>query len=524
MEIDGIYYHTPYCEVFVMFGSWIPHKQYQRNLIARIIFHSGFQPGRVQQLKNTILKLFYLNLDKILSVIKPLYSNTGAPSKEQAGIIRSFVLMLDQKRHSITAWAEIVANDPLLYDICGFNGKAPAASSYYDFIDRLWLGSKEAERQRKKKVRIFQSKPRLKLKQGQKLPPKHKGEVSKLVKRAILGTLRSFRKEQLMQEFFSRLVVDTSAAMGLLGDTKALSVAGDGSPYCSGASHYGVKVCDCKAKGIYNCHCPRRYSDPDATWGWDSYRERYYFGDTLYAFTAIGTDHDLPIYLRTVDARRHDSITTIFALQEIQELLPEFTIRDAVFDSAMDNYPTYKLCKHSGIRPFIALNDRTKDDSSEDNSDAPERKLPKGVSCLDDKGRPICLGGIPYTYWGPIEGKGLKYRCWFAAHKRDCPCCCSPSPYGRTVYLKPDDDLRLFPPLARDSETFKKKLRQRSGSERINKRVFVDYDVENGHMRDRKQRFFRAVIAAVNVHLDEWIKHIKSKWFDLLPGACLDAA
>jgi len=507
-----------------MFGSWIPHKQYQRNLIARIIFHLGFQPGRVQLLKSTILKLFYLNLDKILSVIKPLYSTTGTPSKEQAGIIRSLVLMLDQGKHSITEWADIVAKDPLLYDICGFQKRAPVVSSYYDFIDRLWPESKEAERRRKKKVRIFQTIPRLKLKQGQKLPPKHKREVNKLVKRAILGTLRIFRKEQLMQEFFSRLVVDPSAAMGLLGDTKALSVAGDSSPYYSGGNSYGVKVCDCKAKGIYHCHCPRRYSDPDATWGWDSYRERYYFGDTLYAFTATGTDHDLPIYLRTVEARRHDSITTIFALQEIQELLPEITIRDAVFDSAMDNYPTYKLCKHLGIRPFIALNDRSKDDSPEDDPDASEKKLPKGVSCLDDKDRPICPGGIPYTYWGSIEGKGLKYRCWFAAHKRDCPCCCSPSSYGRTVYLKPDDDPRLFPPVARDSETFKEKLRQRSGSERINKRVFVDYDAESGHMRDRKQRFFRAVIASVNVHLDEWIKHYNVKWFDLLLDVCPDAA
>ena len=212
-----------------MFGSWIPHKQYQRNLIARIIFHLGFQPGRVQQLKNTILKLFYLNLDKILPVIQPLYSHTGAPSKEQAGIIRSFVLMLDQDKHSITDWAELVAGDPLLFDLCGFTERAPAASSYYDFIDRLWLGSKDAEIRRKKKLRTFQSKPRMKLKQGQKLPPKHSGEVKKLVSRAILGKLRISRKEQLVQEFFSRLVVDPSAAMGLLGDTKVLYIAGSGS-------------------------------------------------------------------------------------------------------------------------------------------------------------------------------------------------------------------------------------------------------------------------------------------------------
>ena len=252
--------------------------------------------------------------------------------------------------------------------------------------------------------------------------------------------------------------------MQLLGDIKAISAAGDGSTYYSGACSYGIKVCDCKSKGIYNCNCPRRYSDPDAVWGWDSYRERYYFGDTLYAFTATGCTHDLPIYLRTVQSKRHDSITTIFALQELRDLLPSFTIRDLIFDGAMDNYPTYELCNHLGIRPFIPLNDSTV---------IAMKELPKGVSGFDHKGQPICAGGIPYAYWGPSYGKGHKYRCWFAAHNEPCPCCCTPSTYGRTVYIKPDSDLRLFPDIPRHSETFKEKLKQRSGAERTNKRLFL---------------------------------------------------
>ena len=123
-----------------------------------------------------------------------------------------------------------------------------------------------------------------------------------------------------------------------------------------------------------------------------------------------------------------------------------------------------------------------------------------------------------------MEGNGLKFRCWSAAHNRDCPCCCTPSSYGRTIYIKPESDPRLFPPVARQSETFREKLRQRSGAERVNKRIFVDYGVEKGHMRDRKQRFFRATLASVNIHLDVWIKHSSVQWFDILTGACLDAA
>ena len=110
-----------------------------------------------------------------------------------------------------------------------------------EFTDRVWLGSKDAEILRKSKIRTFQSKPKLKLKQGQKLPSNHKGAVKKLAKGAKFGTLRTSHKEQVLQELFSRLVVDQSASMGLLGDTNALSAAGDGSPIFSGSSSYGIK-------------------------------------------------------------------------------------------------------------------------------------------------------------------------------------------------------------------------------------------------------------------------------------------
>jgi hypothetical protein len=494
-----------------MLGPWLPHHEYQQMLILKLIPHYLFNKGRVVQMEPTIMKLFHLDMDKVLPIIKPLYSATGAPAKEQAAMIRSLFLMIELKEYSISQWAETVANDKLYYDICGFQGKAPSTSSYYDLIDRMWLGSKSADVAKKRKLRSFQSKPRKKLKQGQKLPPKHKGAVRKLVMRAKLGTLRRSRREEVLQQFFSRLVVDTSAQMGLLGDTNAMSIAGDGTPYYSGASSYGIKVCECKSQGIFNCQCPRRYSDPDATWGWDSYRELYFFGDSLYAFTAAGTKHDLPIYLRMVQAKRHDSITTIFALQEFRELFPSLRVENAIFDGAMDNYPTYELCYHWNIRPFIPLDEKTK---------IALKSLPKGVVAFNHKGEPICEGGIPYAYWGCCYGKGHKYRCWFAANNKPCPCKCSDSSYGRTVYIKPDDDLRLFPAISRQSETYKEKLRQRSGAERINKRIFNDYDVEKGSMRSTKHRFFRAVLAAANVHLDLWVKYSSVKLTDLLDEAC----
>jgi hypothetical protein len=219
------------------------------------------------------------------------------------------------------------------------------------------------------------------------------------------GQLPNINPARIMQRLLARCVVDQSAEMGILGKTEALSMAFDGSPFYSGASHYGVKACDCRSKGIYNCTCPRKYSDPDARWGWDSYREQWFFGDTLFNVTASDSPFDLPIYIRMAQASRHDSITTIFALRDIHTLYPKFKFKNFLADGAMDSYSIYELVGSYDMIPFIPLNSRTK---SKMRSEHPD------IVCFDDKGRPICRGGIPYYNWGYSKPKGIKYRCWFA--------------------------------------------------------------------------------------------------------------
>ncbi|MBA1336634.1 MAG: hypothetical protein HPY66_3069 [Firmicutes bacterium] len=324
-------------------------------------------------------KLYLFNLDNLLLVIKHLYSDTGCPAKNQQGIIRSLVLMLDCDEHSITKWAPKVASDRLLCAACGFEfGKAPSYSSYYDFINRIWLASHKQHVKKKLKPKSFYAKPRKKLKAGQKLPPKHAGVITKLASLAYRGKLREERPEKIFQEFLARCIVDQSAQMGILGNINRFSIAMDGSCYNSGASHTGVKICDCQSKGIYKCQCPRRYSDPDATWGWDSYHEEYFYGDTLFSVTASDSPYDLPIYLRIAQAPRHDSILTIFALNEVRKLYPDITFKNFLADGAMDNYPTYRLFHQWDMIPFIPLDSNARVDYS---------KPHPGILCFDNAGK-----------------------------------------------------------------------------------------------------------------------------------------
>lgn len=490
-----------------MLRNWRSHNDYQNELRLKLLPYLQMQESRLAGLDGVISKLYLLNLDSLLPVIKPLYPDFGRPAKNQQGILRSLVMMLDLGEHSITNWALKIGGDSLLFDICGFDSpNAPSPSSYYDFLIRLWRANRKNHLARKQKPRSFSSKPRRKLKPGQKLPPKHSGSVKRLVDEAIQGKLHDFRPEKILQEFLARCVVDVSAHMGLLGDANSLSVAFDGSSYYSSAGHYGVKVCDCRSKGIYNCTCPRRFSDPDATWGWDSYREQWFYGDTLFNVTASDSPNDLPIYLRIVQASRHDSITTVFALRDIHTMYPNFKFKNFLADGAMDNYPTYELLKFYDMMPFISLDSRTK---AKFNYPHPD------ILCFDDKGRPICPSGIPYVYWGFCKPYRLKYRCWFAVHGQDPPadCKCSSSSYGKTVYIKSDHDPRMFTPIPRNSQVFKDKFKTRTSVERSNKRMFIDYAVEDTRSRSSMMRFAMATFAAVNIHLDAWIKN---KRFSLL--------
>lgn len=482
-----------------MLCNWISHESYQKTLLRDLNVLFEYEKSRLVSMEKVLSKLYLLNLDNLLPIIKPLYSGSGSPAKNQQGIIRSLVLMLACSEHSITNWAKKVAVDKILCTACGFEfGKAPAHSSYYDFIKRLWLASFNEAKKRRLKPKSFSSKPRKKLKAGQKLPPKHSGSVKKFALLAERDQLRTIRPEKIFQDFLARCVVDESAKMGILGDVKKFSLAMDGSCLNSGASTFGVKVCECRSNGIYNCKCSRRYSDPDARWGWDSYHEQYFYGDTLFSATASDSPYDLPVYLRIAQAPRHDSVLTIFALSEFRKLYPNLPIKNFLADGAMDNYPTYRLLSKWKIIPFIPL-----DSNARVNYDKPH----PGILCFDDKSQPICMGGIPYKHIGFSFPKGIKYRCWFDYYGIEKPCSCSSSSYGRTIYIKPDYDLRLFSPIPRNSDAFKEIFKRRTSVERSNKRILVDYNIEAGKCRSSKQRFCRATFAAINIHLDAWLKH-----------------
>ena len=467
---------------------------------------------RLALYKNAVSKLSALNLDPLFAALKPYYSTQGRPAKHQSEIFRSLILMVDQGEISLTRWQAKVDSDNILALMIGCKpGHTPPLGSYYDFIDRLWLRSKSIEHENRERLYTFNRKPSGKLSKNKKLPNRNPAVVDKVAKFLLKGRSFDKRPERLVQEVFSLIAVVPSLELGLIDTRKrkasgGLTVSGDGTCLHCHSSSRGIKVCDCRKHGVYDCKCKRRFSDPDAGWGWDSYLGQYFYGHTLYAVSYHNPilKIDLPLLMRFVGANRHDSVSGPVALAELRQLTPELPIRKVCFDSANDNYPTYRLLKHWGILPFIDLNHR--------GGNRPDY----ASFTVNDNGVPACAPGREMIFNGLCANRyRLKWRCPLKCGKRtskgkalSCEkmSSCSPSTYGRVVYTKPDWDSRLFTPVPRDSKEFKDVYKNRTSSERVNNRILNDYNLQNMRIRGKKRFSFFAMVCGVNIHLDARLK------------------
>ncbi|MGL5085157.1 MAG: hypothetical protein ACRC68_05485 [Clostridium sp.] len=486
-----------------MLKNWTTHNDYQQFIISNISSFYKVSPKRIIELESSISKLYCLDLDILGEILKPYYSNTGRPATLQPEIFRSFSLMLFQRETSITKWINKLNSDDLLATCIGCTSdRIPSIGAHYDFISRLWLSDLSTDRKNLNTLKSYKKKPSKGKSPGtnKKLPNKKSGVVKRICNFFESGRSFSKRAEKLLQKIFSLVAVEPSFKLNLI-EANNLTLAGDGTSVHCHSSYYGSKICNCRNNGIYDCKCDRKLSDIDATWGWDSHENRWYYGYTLYALSSYNSKYkiDLPVYLRFAEASRHDSVTGIVALAEFRELLPQFKISNYVLDSANDNYPTYELCSKWNINPFIDLNSKNKGNS----------KYPSTLS-INEKGVPICIGNHEMIYDSFEKSRSrIKWRCPLACKKiKSCSCSeqCSPSAYGRVIHTKPTWDLRLFTKIPRGSKQWKETYKIRTCSERINNRILNDYKIHSLRIHGKKRYSFITMISGINIHLDAQFK------------------
>jgi hypothetical protein len=251
---------------------------------------------------------------------------------------------------SISRWAQHLKAKPRLARIAGFEPfDTPVAGSFYHFIDRLEDGTYQKPCEYQAMHRIKPSKLRkgkhlrnlASEKEQRKKDKETDANVYDSVTKKLKDNLQASHDQPRPDDMLKRLedilikcAIIPSAKRGLLGDTKAItititisiSISGDGSSLPTGASPKGKPSCKCREEGIYNynCKCPRYYSDTTADWGYDSYRECYYFGHTFYQHVVSTNGHDLPhlpLYVSISRASETDFTLSMKSMDRLRKAL-----------------------------------------------------------------------------------------------------------------------------------------------------------------------------------------------------------
>ena len=471
------------------------HKDYQAFVkeYLSVLFLARGQLPVLLLYQDVFAKLWLTDLSPAISHLVGLYAASGRPARDPVALFRSLLLMRVLKVDSMDVWVKQMRSFPLWAILSGFPpDDVPGVGTFYDFCSRLWPGSSPHVNL---KVRRPRKKPK-KGKKGQKAPVQRPGVVDRLVTHFLAKPDMVSGPYDALHLLFKDTFVMPSAQLGLLGDTGALSVAGDGTSVRTGGGRYGKSLCDCRKRGVFRCDCPKRFSDADASWGWDSYREEYFYGRSLYIFTAADSPHDLPVYLNLFYAQRHDSACFVPAWMDLVRLYPEFTFSRCLLDSAHDAVAIYRLLRFHGVEPFIDLNKRSEGNVSF-----------KDDISLNPDGIPVCSAGHIMAYGGPCYGRMRhKWRCpksrksWGVVCDRNC----SPKAYGRVFYTYEKDNIRLFTRVPRNSPAWKAIYKCRTGVERTNKRLKCDYHLEQKKRRSTRDWSLEVLLTASCLHMDAW--------------------
>ena len=501
-----------------------PHKQYLRfvrNKASRYgglrTRHRHFQVWR---------KLKVTNLDAAYPLLAGLYSSHGGRiARHPVCMLRSCLAMMLCGVTSFDVWVPMMRDDPFYALISGFPpDDVPGVGTFYDFQDRLLQRLRQPRARPRRPYRRRDQRDKADHHKDKHNLSPHQDIVNRLAERiltrpfqptpwaAVLEGFGDFSAlpawEPILQTLFYTCFVARSVDLELI-DLEQLHVAGDGSKLPTWANSHGKKLCNCNNRGKSapeHCRCHRAYHDPLALWGWDSYRECWVYGHTVYEFTAYSLQHrcQLPLILSMADCNRHDSVHSLTTLHRGCEIFG-LPIQTASLDAAHDVLGLFRLATqrwHMAL--VIPLNERNKD------------HLHYAAPLRLEAGVPICPAGQPMKRWGFCPDRlRIKWRCPWAAAKKSpqlttCPHfgqTCSASAYGRVVYTYPQHNYRLHTLIPRASHLWRCHQDARSCAERSVKRKKYDFYLLHIRTAGRDRWFFRLILAAMCQHIDAWLIH-----------------
>ena len=256
---------------------------------------------------------------------------------------------------------------------------------------------------------------------------------------------------------------------------------------------------------------PHKHSDPDAQWGC-KHEDHYFFGYKIHL--VVDTKSQLPIDAIVTPGNKADSPYAKPLIESAKELVSTET---ACMDAAYDARDNYQACIDAGITPIIDFNKRGK---------KPLPKDPNLFSVLKVPPTGRDLIRIGNNFFCPAtnlrltrDGKDPKRtnRRKILCNHKNCPLaskCKSLKGHGRTFYVYPSKDIRLYGDIPRDSDEWKHLYNLRTSVERCFSELKGQHLLERPKARgivSTSIHAFLSIIALLLKRLKDFILHRRLK-------------
>jgi hypothetical protein len=227
-----------------------------------------------------------------------------------------------------------------------------------------------------------------------------------------------------------------------------------------------------------------------------------WFGYKLHLLVDVKREVALAYTVTAPSAGDGETLPTVLA--KAQANLPEGRTQTLAYDKAADSNAVHERLAAAKIKPLIQTRALWKEE--------PERMLPghdgRSNIVYDETGTIYCYDRVsapmvrhPMSFTGHEASRGtLKYRCPAVHEGWPCPSegvCNAGRPFGKTIRVKCEVDLRRFPPIPRATKQFERRYKGRTAIERVNGRLKVFWGADDGNIVGARR--FHALVGVVMV-------------------------
>jgi hypothetical protein len=230
-----------------------------------------------------------------------------------------------------------------------------------------------------------------------------------------------------------------------------------------------------------------------------------WFGYKLHLL--VDVKHEVALAYHVTDTKAGDNEEIETLVEQAQANLPEERIETLAYDKAADDIKVHEMLHDHGIKPVIQNRSCWPEGDTERvlGGRIPLQVVHNEqgtVYCCDTLSEPMVMR--PMSYMGHEKDRGtLKYRCPAKVEGFTCASeekCNAGKPYGMTVRVPQEMDLRRFPSIPRETKQFERLYKGRTSVERVNARLKVFWGLDDGNVVGSR-RFHAHVGAVMVVHL-----------------------